>query len=192
MTPSWTDIATFAVLAAAAIVAFLQAREARELRLDRIRPFVVLDVDRDYATDQYFLVLRNFGSTLARDIAIEVTPPLESGLHEELDQIEKLRAWARSVKTLAPGVERRALFELASRRRVDLPDHFEARIRYRDHRGKRRFDETVSLDLVTARGLGRLDEIHKTIDDVYAELRRIAAAIERGVSAKAASQEPDR
>lgn len=179
VSPSWTDIATFAVLTAAAIVALWQAREARRLRLAQFRPFVVLDVDRDQDTDQFFLVLRNYGSTLARDIEIDVTPPLTSGLHEEVDQVDKLRSWGRSVKTLAPGVQRRALFELGSRRRDDLPDEFEARIRYRDYDRRRRFDETVTLDLsTTLRGLGRLDERHKTIDDVYSELHRIAGALE--------------
>jgi hypothetical protein len=182
VSPSWTDIATFSVLAAAAVVAFFQAREARRLRLAQFRPFVVLDVDRDHETDQFFLVLRNYGSTLARDIEIDVTPPLESGFHEEVGQIEKLRAWGRSVKTLAPGVERRALFELGSRYRADLPDQYEARIRYRDYDRRRHFDETVTLDIsTTLRGLGRLDEVHKTIDDVYTELRRIAGALEHAV-----------
>lgn len=184
MEPTWTDIATFAVLAAAAWIAFLQASEARRLRLGRFRPFVVLDVEHEYETGNYFLVLRNYGVTLARDIQISVTPPLESGLHEELgpDQVEKLRAWGRSVKTLAPGVERRALFDHITRR-DGLPDHFEARIRYWDHELERSFEETVDLDLATVQGLGRLDQVRKTLDDVHAQLNRIATALERQLRA---------
>jgi hypothetical protein len=48
----WPEVATVAILAAqllvlfvAAVVALFQAREARRLRLEQQRPFVVIDVD---------------------------------------------------------------------------------------------------------------------------------------------------
>lgn len=160
-----------------AVIAYFQVREAKRLREAQIRPFVVLDVDVEYEDETYFFTLRNYGSTLARDIEVEVTPPLTSGLHEDVNQLERLRAWGRSVKTLAPTVERRALFDADFLRREGLPDTFLARIRYWDHERRRQFDEEVTLDLATAQGLGRLGG-HKTLDDLHAQVKRIADGLD--------------
>ena len=179
MSPSWTDIGTFSVLAAAAVVGFVQASEARRLRLARIRPFVVLDFDVDYQEEVYYLVLRNYGSTLARDIEISVDPPLESALHADVGQLDRLRAWGRSIKSLAPGVERRALFDADFLRPLDEPANaYTTWIHYWDDGHIREFNDEVTLDIATARGLGRLQR-GKTTEDVHKMLERIAQGLER-------------
>lgn len=70
MEPPWADIAQTAilggqlfVLAVAAVVAWRQVREARRLREQQIRPFVVVDFEVDRSL--FFLAISNVGTTLA-------------------------------------------------------------------------------------------------------------------------------
>ena len=81
--PSWTDVGTFVVLAAqllvlvvAAVFAGCQVWEARRLREAQIRPFVVIDFEvwRGFIE----LKIKNFGSTLARNIKFTFDPPVQT------------------------------------------------------------------------------------------------------------------
>src|SRR5687767_13370 len=72
----WAGL-TFLVLLAAALVAWRQVNEARRLREDQARPFVVIDFDAWGGTITE-LKIANLGTTLARNVRFEFTPPLSS------------------------------------------------------------------------------------------------------------------
>lgn len=81
----WPEVATVAivgiqpiVLVIAAMVAWSQAREARLLREQQSRPFVVIDFSIERAVETY-LEVSNLGNSLARDVELEIAPPFESG-----------------------------------------------------------------------------------------------------------------
>jgi len=163
------------VLVAAAAVASWQVFEARELRREQNRPFVVVDFDVDGGYLIYLEVM-NLGTSLARDVRIEIDQPLESAIDIE---ISKLKMLNEGIATLAPGKKYRAFFDMGFRRhedRPDLPMSYIARVSYTDEKGKRPFNETLSLDLdqymeiraVTRHGLhdihSQLDKIGKTLE----------------------------
>lgn len=177
---TWTDVAQVGlvaaqllVLVAAAVFAWRQVKEARELREEQNRPFVVVDFDVEGGYLVH-LQVENMGTSLARDVRIEIDPPLESAIEIE---ISKLKMLNDGIATLAPGKKYRAFFDMSFRRnedRPDLPMNYTARVRYSDERRKRSFDETLNLDLdqymeirtVTRRGL---HDIHKQLE----QLRKI-------------------
>jgi hypothetical protein len=182
---TWTDewqvflvAAQLVVLIVAAVVAWRQVREARELRLEQNRPFVVVDFDLDEGKGYLiFFEVANLGTSLARDIEIEIDPPLESAIDVEMDKLKMLN---EGIATLAPGKKLRTFFDMSFRRNEDRPDlamNHRATVRYADEKRKRHFTETYDLDLdqymhmqfVTKRGL----------HDIYDQLEKIRRVMEK-------------
>lgn len=122
---TWPEIATVGILAAqlivlvgAAGVAWYQAREARRLRLEQHRPFVVIDVDF-VGTAELFLYVKNLGTSLARSVKFEIDPPLSSAVEIPVDKFKML---TDGVSTLAPGKELRTFFDIGfQRKRIGPP-----------------------------------------------------------------------
>jgi hypothetical protein len=150
-TVTWADTVTVALIAAqlvvlivAAFVAWRQVREARELREEQQRPFVVVDFDlqNGYMT---FLEVVNLGTSLARDVRIEIDPPLASASDVDFADLKMLN---EGIATLAPGKKYRTFFDMGFRRaKSDLPMNYTAFVSYTDEKGRRSFNETLNLDL---------------------------------------------
>src|SRR5215211_8561973 len=67
------------VAVAAAIFAFVQVRQARLLRVEQSRPFVVANFEPSPGSHRNIeLVIENIGTTIATDVTIEFDPPLEA------------------------------------------------------------------------------------------------------------------
>ena len=191
---AWTDeaqvflmAAQLLVLVAAAIFAGRQVREARVLREEQNRPFVVVDIEVESGYMMYLEVV-NMGTSLARDVRIEIDPPLESAIDI---QINKLKMLNEGIATLTPGKKYRTFFEMSFRRnedRPDLPMNHKARVRYWDEKKKRSFDETLILDMgqymhmhtVTRHGI---HDVHKQLDAIQKTLKGWSANIGRGMVA---------
>lgn len=182
---TWTDeaqvylvAAQLLVLVAAALVAWKQVKEARTLRRERNRPFVVVDFDLDESKGYLiFFEVANVGNSLARDIRIEIDPPLESAIDVEIDKLKMLN---EGIATLPPGKRLRTFFDMSFRRNEDrqnLAMNHVATVEYTDEKGKRPFKETYNLDLdqymnmqfVTKRGL----------HDIYEQLEKIRKMFEK-------------
>lgn len=107
------------MLSVAAVVAWRQVREARRLREEQQRPFVVIDfeVERGYIA---FLAVSNLGTSLARNVRFNFEPTLESAIPSvALDKMKMLNA---GTSTLAPGKKIRTFFDMGNRRgKTDLP-----------------------------------------------------------------------
>lgn len=171
----WTEVATVGLIAlqlfvliAAALFARRQVNEARELREQQNRPFVVIDTDFERASE-LFLHVTNLGTSLARDVKIDIEPPLKSAVDIP---VEKFKMLSDGISTLAPGKELRTFFDLGFRRHEsDLPLVYAATITYSDETGRRRFEEKIDLDLEQYMHLhfASRDEIH----DVHARLKEI-------------------
>jgi len=149
---TWTDeaqvylvAAQLVVLIAAAIFAWRQVKEARVLREEQNRPFVVVDVQSDPGSLVYLEVV-NMGTSLACDVRIEIDPPLESAIDIPVGKLKMLN---EGIATLAPGKKYRTFFDQGFRRHEDsdLPMNYAAAVTYTDEKGKRSFKETMSLDL---------------------------------------------
>lgn len=173
---TWTDVAQVGLVAAqlvvlivAAFVAWRQVREARRLREEQQRPFVVIDfeVGRGYLV---FLVVSNLGTSLARGVHFSIDPPLESAVPSvALDKMKMLR---EGISTLAPGKQIRTFFDMGFKRgKAELPMTHTARVQYTDETGRRHFDETIDLDLdlymhlseITQQGV---HDVHKRLEEI--------------------------
>jgi hypothetical protein len=177
---TWTDVVQvglvagqLVVLIVAAIFARNQVKEARELREEQNRPFVVVDIQSDPGSLVYLEVV-NMGTSLACDVRIEIDPPLESAIDIPVGKLKMLN---EGIATLAPGKKYRTFFDQGFRRNEDsdLPMNYVATVTYTDEKGKRPFKETMNLDLdlymdmteVTRHGEHEIHERLKEIRDVF-------------------------
>lgn len=183
--PNWTEIVTAALLAAqlvvlvvAALVAWSQTKEAKRLREDQSRPFVVMDVDYT-ASSLLFLFVKNIGTSLARDVSIQVDPPLTTSLDFEMGAIKMLSG--DGIPTLAPGKELRTLFDMGFRRHeAGLPLLYSVMISYTDHRGKRKFSESTFLDIEQYTHMRFVER--KDIHNVYKAMEKMQRTFDKWTS----------
>jgi hypothetical protein len=172
---AWTDVAgvvllagQLAVLVLAALFARRQVNEARNLREQQSRPFIVIDVDF-VRSSQLFLHVKNLGTSLARDVKIRIDPPLKSAIDIP---VEKFKMLQDGISTLAPGKELRTFFDIGFRRNEsDLPLVYSAEVRYTDETGKRPFQERMDIDLEQYMHLHYVDR--QDLHDVHARLKEI-------------------
>lgn len=197
MVASWTQEAQVGLVAAqllvlvvAALVATRQVREARRLREQQYRPFVVIDFEVD---DPWIsLVITNLGTSLARDIRFEVQPELRSSLEDQ----PALGILNDGIPTLAPGKVLRTFFDgFIQRKDSGLPDRYEATVSYRDESGRRQFSEALSLDLAIYKSFTYLvrhdiHDIHKVLKEMQKEMKKWTAG-SRGVLAMSPEQRRD-
>jgi hypothetical protein len=200
---TWTDVAQVAlvagqlgVLVVAAIFAWRQVKEARVLREEQNRPFVVVDFDCEQGYMMYLEVV-NMGTSLARDVSIEIDPPLESAIDIEVGKLKMLN---EGIATLAPGKRYRTFFDMGFRRAEaehDYTMNHTAQVRYKDEKGKRTFDETLNLDMdqymhmntITRRGI---HDVHKQLEAIQKTLKGWSANIGRGMVAMSHAEEKAR
>lgn len=154
------------------------ASEARQLREDQTRPFVVIDLDGLRAT--YFdLVIKNIGATMARDVRFKFDPPAESA-YSGVD-LNGLKMFSEGISTLPPGKELRTLFDLApGRYEAKLPDVYEVTVSYLGQSGGTRYEEKIDLDFGlywNRRSITRRDahDIHKELKAISKEMAKWTA-----------------
>lgn len=145
----WSALAawsTFGVAVLAAFVGFRQVREARRLREDQAKPYVVAFLRLSTVSpDIVNLVVRNYGLTAARSVHVSMDPrparsptvgsqePSELVFFEELSLLAPNEEWSMIWDSL------RARYHYNERNPDEpLPDVYTAKVRYRGIR-----DETV-------------------------------------------------
>lgn len=177
----WPEVATVAivglqlvVLVAAALVGWNQVREARRLREQQSRPFVVIDFDIERGVETY-LEVANLGNSLARDVTFEITPPLESSIDV---QVEKFKMFNEGIATLAPGKRYRTFFDSGFQRlKSDLPLTYKVIVRYRDQDARRTFEESIDLDL--GQFLYLETPSRRDLHDVSEQLKEIVGTLKK-------------
>lgn len=174
---AWLAAIAVWVQALAVIVAFLvafsQVAESRRLRLETLRPFVIVTLE---STVGPFvdIVIRNIGPIIAKEVRFEYEKPLKRGTEERYSGAEAILD--AGLASIAPGQEVRTIFEYANDRLVDgkpdpdLPHRWEVRVKYSDSE-LRPFEEEQVLDLQPV--LARIYIDRKDIHDVHAELKKI-------------------
>ena len=131
-----TNVTAF-IAVGAGLVAWRQLHEARRLREEQAQPYVVCYAEKTSGHDQSVdIVIRNFGSTVARDVMLTVEPTLmrsgHAGGESEPVHLPPL------IPALVPGQEWRTWWDLGTER-VDFPDlhdRHEVLVTYRDGKGK--------------------------------------------------------
>lgn len=152
---------TLAVAAAAAIFAWFQIRELRRTREEQARPYVAVYWQTDGRA--LFFVVKNFGSTTAREVRLSLDKPIKrsfkvSGEHETLRIFDIL-------PVMVPGQEWRTFYDTGvGLLQEELTETYTVTASYRDARGRRLPDDTFILDWSTFKDIEWIGE--KTMDDI--------------------------
>lgn len=176
--PLWTDVAQVILVAGqllllivGAAFAASQLREARQLREQQTRPFVVIDFEIEKSL--IFLSVSNLGTTMAREVRFTIDPPFATSIDNDLD---KLKMFNAGISTLAPGKTFRTLFDSFIQREPEQwPDLYSVRVTYCDETLSRDFNEKIDLDLGIYRNLSYI--VHKDTGDLHDRLKDIAKAM---------------
>jgi hypothetical protein len=141
---AWAAWATVAVYVVLGVFAWIQVLQARRLREEQARPFVIVDFEPGFLI---YLTVENIGRTMARDVTIRFDKPLESTLSgpREIDDSPLLR---KPIPTLPPGRKIRVLFDqYAARLDARLPLTYDVTLRYKGPFGKKEWEHPYRLDL---------------------------------------------
>jgi hypothetical protein len=170
------------LLIVAASIAFWQVNEARRLREAQAQPYVVVslesDPDHPWAIS---IVVKNIGTTVARNIHLDFDPPLASTLDKDSDR--RMIDWIAirdGIPTLVPGQSMGMLFDSLLSRYADIdsnefPRKTSVTVSYTGDITKRERNQPYSyvydLDFNVYYGahyVGRkgLDDIAKTLDSI--------------------------
>lgn len=165
----WIFTAQLVVLIVAACFAYYQVREARRLREQQIRPFVVIDFEVEPNLIIY-LEVTNLGNALARDVRIQIDPPLKSAVDFDAAGLKMLN---EGITTLAPGKVYRTFFDQGNKRvETDLPMNYVATLTYTDQDRKRPFEERLNLDLEQYEAIRFIKK--KTLGDLTEQVEAVA------------------
>lgn len=155
----------------ALLLAGWQVFEARKLRREEFRPWVV--VTFHFRSNIAFVAIRNVGRTVARGVELRFEPALvKSPL---VSALEKTRAEfpGYSLPQLAPGEERLLLLDkVPDRLASDLPKRHEVTARYRDHRRKPLPADEFVLDLESLEGAKLPDKGLHEIAEAVAKIAK--------------------
>lgn len=174
---AWSAL-TFLVFAAAAIFARRQAMEARRLREQQTRPFVLIDFRVHQTVIE--IVITNVGATLARDVRFEFDQPLVSAYDSEPGsrrKVAEIGMLSDGIASLAPHKEMKVFFDrFPSRAEAGLPMTYKATVSYGDPSGQEYVEEQV-LDLNVYVGTGgiRQDGLH----EIHTQVKKIAEQMEK-------------
>jgi glycosyltransferase involved in cell wall biosynthesis len=171
------------LLIGAAGIAYWQANEARRLRRAQSQPYVVVSLESDPTHPHIIsIMIKNIGTTVARNVRLEFDPPLVSTLDKESDPT-RMTDWIAlrdGIPTLVPGQQMGMLFDSLISRYADienspLPRQSRVTVRYTGDITKRQRSEvyTYAYDLdfnvyYGAHYVGRkgIDDIAKSLDQI--------------------------
>jgi hypothetical protein len=135
---TWTALAAWATVAIyvfLGIFALVQVLQARKLREEQARPFVVVDFDP--ARELFFLVIENIGRTVARNVVVRFDKPLTRSFEGSVE-LDEAPLFREPIPFLAPGKRIRVAFDTLPRRRErGLPLAYEATVRYEGPTGRK-------------------------------------------------------
>jgi hypothetical protein len=170
---AWAAWATVAVYIVLGIFAWIQVLQARRLREEQARPFVIVDFEPGFLV---YLTVENIGRTMARDVSIRFDKPLESTLSgpREIDESPLLR---KPIPTLPPGRKIRVLFDqYAARLEATLPLTYDVTLRYKGPFGRKVWEHPYRLDLGIYLGS---QEAPKGLPELVAEVEKIRKELEK-------------
>jgi hypothetical protein len=170
----WSVLAacvTAGVAVLAAAFAYFQVREARNLRRDQAKPFVIVDIQPSRASMHLLnLVVENTGTTIARDVTFVFEPPLSSSLDNY--DIAQTTFVKDGLPMIPPRRRHEYLFDSSVQRHdSNLPMRFEVIVRYSDKDGKAQEPLRFPIDLSPLYGIHFVEEkglhhLAKSVDEL--------------------------
>jgi hypothetical protein len=184
----WAAWATVAIYFVLGIFALIQVLQARKLRKQQARPYVVVDFEPGDAPIMNMIVA-NLGQTMARDVRIEVDPPLESSQDGSWPvPLAKLKLFTEGIPSSAPGKRIVFLFDLLHKRPADLPTSYHVRLVYEWDGERRSITDEQRLDLDLYRNLVAVQRysihhVNETLKKIERQFDRWSAGPEGGLLA---------
>ena len=154
------------------------------MREDQAQPFVAVDFEPSQAGSTFMdLIIRNTGTTIAKNVKAVFDPPIVSTLTEGNGKYRLADAAiiTEGIPTLPPGREYRMLFErMPDRFESDLPRSYKATVTFEDPRG-RAHELEYRLDLDIYFGSMHLDiygehDAAKALKGIERTLKKWSAA----------------
>ena len=109
---AWAAWATVAIYIVIGLFAWRQVHEARKLREEQARPFVIVDFEPGWLV---YLTVENVGRTMAKDVRIKFDKSLETTL-ERPHELDESPLFREPIPALPPGKKIRVLFDQFSER----------------------------------------------------------------------------
>lgn len=135
---------TVLIALVAAFLAFRQVGEARRLREAQAQPYVVAYMEPSAVQPQIInFVVKNFGSTVARNVRLVTSPSLQRSVGGAVEDVELFA----ELPTLVPGQSWQTMWDFGPERaQSDLPKRHEVSVDANDYRGRPLRKETFILD----------------------------------------------
>jgi hypothetical protein len=169
-------VGTLVVLLVTAVYAVRQFKEAKELRRDQTRPYVVPSIGVEQQM-MFMFVIENVGTTPAFDVAVKFDPPPRSDI-KDLDAVSILK---EPIPTMPPGQRFRAYWEssltvFSEEKPYPHPMTYEVTVRYRDAQGHKYGPEKYVLDFHVYEGQAQsqkgMAELVKAVEELTKEHKK--------------------
>jgi hypothetical protein len=172
------------------LIAWIQLREAKRLRAEQTRPFVVVDLVPEHSAGIY-LEISNIGRTMARDVTFKFTPTLVSSADQITDDLKNSVIMREGFAFMPPGRCVRYFFDVYfSRGEKNLPMRYEVKVSYRSgvdrqHRWWNRSDrtprycETYPIDLAAYEESQGQHSVLSTLGALQEEIKKIREETKR-------------
>jgi hypothetical protein len=147
-------------------------QEMKEMRDQETAPYVIVYFEIASGTPFIYLVVKNTGRTIAKDIKMRFKPPLRTSSNNlEMEDMPMIKD---GITSLAPRQELRTFFDSAISYygREDLPLRITAKVSYSGglQNSERTYEQT--LDLQSFKGLLYTDE--KDMNDLVKQVEKVA------------------
>lgn len=153
------SMVTAAVAVVAAVFAAIQVLEARRLREEQSKPFVIVDIQPSPTSRHILnLVIENTGTTMARDVKITFTPGITTTMRDEFP-LEDSSLLKDGIPMLPPGRRLDWMFDSSVKRHEQrLPLRYEVEVAYADQRGRAQEPLHFPIDLAPLYGVAYVEE----------------------------------
>jgi len=162
------------ILFTAALIAWGQVKEAKRMREEQTRPFVVVDFDVMSQFQFINLTVSNIGRTMAKDVRITFDPPLWSSMDDRpnITKAADIAFFKDGIPNLPPNKIISMLFDNWIERAKTIGiDRYEVTVRYHGPQTSKPYRDQLILDLAPYRNV--LNVRSKNLDDVHREIEQI-------------------
>ncbi len=166
--------------------------EMKEARDQQTRPYVIAYFTIKEGTGLIYLVLKNIGQSVARNVRFSFDPPLKTSNETINQMLAKMSFVTEGIQSMPPGYELKTFFDstVSYLNNEELPQKYNVRISYYGGiRPEQRIDEYV-LDISAFWGLSytrettmkdlvkRTEAIGKELSRIRQNIRQIAQTME--------------
>lgn len=184
---AWAAVGTLVVLVVSAVYGIRQFGEAKKLRREQARPFVVPSIGIEQQM-LFMFVIENVGKTPAYDVAVAFDPQPQS----EMKDLEAVAILKKPVPTMPPGQKFRAFWESSltvfdEKKPYQHPLTYNVGVTYKDSTGRKYGPEAYVLDFHVYEGQAigpkGVSELVNAVEELTKEHKKWTDGV-RGINVK--------